>query len=214
MFESLSRPELQSLSEKAFEKQFAKREVIFQEGDKSLFIYTIAEGQVKSTKYTADGKEVIMEILGRCDMIGQVVILGTGTYDYSASALTEVLTLVIKREDLLAVLKKNGEMSLKIIEALSIRLKDTQNKLQEFVSEKVEQRIARTLLMLLARSGKEIAFTRQEIASMVGTTIETAIRVTSRFKEAKIIETARGIINVIKKEKLELIAEGAPIKFR
>ena len=214
MFESIGQADLQSLSNKAIEKNFKKGDIIFKEGDSNIFVYIISDGQVKSAKYTADGKEAITEILGKCDVMGQVVILGKASYDYSASALTDTSALLIKRDDFLAVIKKNSELALKLIESLSSRLKETQNKLQEFVSEKVEQRIAKALLMLKGRMGDEIPFTRQEIANMVGTTIETAIRVTSRFKEAKIIDSVRGKIMILNEQKLKVMAEGMPIKFR
>ena len=96
--------------------------------------------------------------------------------------------------------------------ALGKRLRAAQEKIEEFVNDKVEQRIAKLLIALSARMGSEIPFTRQEIAGMVGTTIETTIRVTSRFKEAKVIRTTRGNIIIIDKQKLGLLAEGPPLE--
>ena len=96
---------------------------------------------------------------------------------------------------------------------LGKRIRNLQEKVQDFFSDKVEQRIAKLLLKLTAKMGKEIPFTRQDIAAMVGTSIETAIRVTSRFKEAGILKSSRGKLLIVNLEKLGIIAEGPPIKF-
>jgi CRP/FNR family transcriptional regulator len=76
--------------------------------------------------------------------------------------------------------------------------------------EKVEQRLARTLLMLCIKLGPTLPFTRQEIADMVGTTTETAIRVMSHLKDRGIIRSTRGKTVIIDELKLRLISEGLP----
>jgi len=74
----------------------------------------------------------------------------------------------------------------------------------------VEQRLARTLLMLSAKLGSTLPFTRQEIADMAGTTTETAIRITSQLKERGIIGSVRGKIIILNETKLKLLSEGPP----
>ncbi len=66
----------------------------------------------------------------------------------------------------------------------------------------MEQRIAGVLLMLHDKLGPELPFTRQEIADMSGTTVETAIRIMSRLTEEGIIKSTRGRIKVADGEKL------------
>ena len=66
------------------------------------------------------------------------------------------------------------------------------------------------MLMLSSKIGPTLPFTRQEIADMVGTTIETAIRVMSQFKDRGIISSVRGKVTILDKEKLRLLSEGYP----
>jgi CRP/FNR family transcriptional regulator, nitrogen oxide reductase regulator len=72
------------------------------------------------------------------------------------------------------------------------------------------QRVAAVLVMLQGKMGAELAFTRQEIADMAGTTLETAIRILSQFKEQGIIDSSRGQIIVLDIQRLKLLSEGAP----
>ena len=64
--------------------------------------------------------------------------------------------------------------------------------------------------MLSLKLGLTLPFTRQELANMAGTTIETAIRVMTRLKDRGIIRSVRGKVIILDKEKLRLLSEGAP----
>lgn len=212
LFGSLSDREKSKVLAISVQKEFERGDIIAQEGDKSGFVYIVTEGQVKGTRFTSDGRELILEILGHCDMIGQVAAIANEPYYYTAIALTKATVNMIKKEEFMELLRLNPGIANKTFMALGKRLRAAQAKIEEFVSDKVEQRIAKVLVALSGRMGNEIPFTRQEIASMVGTTIETAIRVTSRFKEAKVIKTTRGKIQIIDKQKLALLADGPPLE--
>jgi len=212
MFGSLSEKERNKILSLSVQKEFNRGDIIAQEGDRSSHVYIIAEGQVKGARFTSDGREIILEVFGNCDMIGPVAAISNEPYYYTAIALTKVTVNMIKKEDFLEMLRVNPFIANKTFVALGKRLRAAQEKIEEFISDKVEQRVAKILMALSARIGPEIPFTRQEIAGMVGTTIETTIRVTSRFKEAKVIKTTRGKITIIDRQKLSLLAEGPPIK--
>ena len=81
---------------------------------------------------------------------------------------------------------------------------------QDFRWLRVEQRLARTLLMLSSKLGPTLPFTRQEIADMAGTTTETAIRFMSRLKDGGIIRSVRGKTVILDETKLRLLSEGSP----
>jgi len=90
------------------------------------------------------------------------------------------------------------------------RLRDAQGRLRDLAGERVEQRLASVLLMLSTKLGLTLPFTRQEIANMVGTTTETAIRVMSYLKDRGIISSVRGKVIILDEEKLRLLGEGPP----
>jgi CRP/FNR family transcriptional regulator len=114
----------------------------------------------------------------------------------------------MRREDLLGFLSRSPEVSLKIINMLGGRLRDAMSRLRDLAGERVEQRIAGILLMLQDKLGPELPFTRQEIADMSGTTVETAIRVMSRLTEDGVIKSTRGKITVTAPDRLNHLSLG------
>ena len=99
---------------------------------------------------------------------------------------------------------------MRIINVLGERLRDAQSRLRDLAGERVEQRVASVLVMLSAKLGSTLPFTRQEIADMVGTTTETAIRVMSQLKSRGIISSVRGKVTILDEQKLRLLSEGHP----
>jgi CRP/FNR family transcriptional regulator len=116
----------------------------------------------------------------------------------------------VKREDLLSFLADHPQVALRIINVLGERLREAQSRLRDLASERVEQRLASVLLMLSAKLGLTIPFTRQELADMVGTTTETVIRIMTSLKQRKIVRTVRGKVIILNEEKLRLLSEGPP----
>ena len=143
-------------------------------------------------------------------MVGGVAVFENQPYPASAQAVIETKVLGIKREDFISFLNSRPQVVLRIISVLSERLIVAQARLGDLAGEKVEQRLARTLLMLSIKLGPTLPFTRQEIADMVGTTTETAIRVMSHLKDRGIIRSTRGKTVIIDELKLRLISEGPP----
>jgi CRP/FNR family transcriptional regulator len=116
----------------------------------------------------------------------------------------------VKKEDFLSFLTNRPQVALRIISVLGGRLRDAQGRLRDLAGERVEQRLASILLMLLAKLGSTLPFTRQEIADMVGTTTETAIRVMSILRDRGVIRSVRGKVVILDEQKLRLLSEGLP----
>ncbi|MCX6013673.1 MAG: Crp/Fnr family transcriptional regulator [Chloroflexi bacterium] len=116
----------------------------------------------------------------------------------------------IKNQDFVKFIGEHPQVALKIINVLSSRLREAHGRLRDMASERVQQRIARILLMLRTKFGDALPFTREEIADMSGTTTETAIRTMSNLKERGIIGSTRGKITVLDETKLRLLSEGPP----
>ena len=210
IFSSLSGDELAELSALVVPRSFASGEFVFWEGDAPEWVYLVAEGRVKVVKHSSSGKEFIIAFFGSGEMFGEVAVFEDKPYPASAQAIAETKVLGIKREDFWSFLTSRPQVALRIINVLGGRLRDAQSRLKDLASERVEQRLAQTLLMLSSKLGATLPFTRQEIADMAGTTTETAIRVMSRLKERKIIRSVRGKIIILDETKLKLLSEGPP----
>ena len=174
------------------------------------WFYIIAEGKVKALKNSSLGKEFIIAFFGPGEMFGEVAVFENKPYPASAQAMSQTKVLAIKREDFLSFLATHPQVALRIINVLGGRLRDAQGRLRDLAGERVEQRLARTLLMLSSKIGSTLPFTRQEIADMTGTTLETAIRIMSRLRDRGIIRSTRAKIIITDETKLRLLSEGPP----
>jgi len=210
IFSSLNDDELGELAELSIERSFMPNEFIFWDGDAPEWFYIIAEGKVKVLKHSSLGKEFIIAFFGPGEMFGEVAVFENKPYPASAQAVTETKVVGVKRDKFLSFLANRPQVALRIINVLAGRLRDAQGRLRDLAGERVEQRLASVLLMLSAKLGPTLPFTRQEIAETVGTTTETAIRVMSHLKDRGIIRSVRGEVIILNEEKLRLLSEGPP----
>lgn len=210
IFSNLNDDELSELATLSVEHSFMPDEFIFWDGDTPEWFYIVAEGQVKVLKHSSSGKEFIIAFFGPGEMFGEVAVFENKPYPASAQAVTEIKVIGVKKDAFLSFLANRPQVALKIISVLGERLRDAQGRLRDFAGERVEQRLAGVLLMLSAKLGPTLPFTRQEIADVAGTTIETTIRVMSTLKNRGIIRSARGKVIILDEQKLRLLSEGPP----
>jgi len=210
IFYSLNDDELSELAELSIERSFMSNEFIFWDGDAPEWFYIIAEGKVKVLKYSSLGREFTIAFFGPGEMFGEVAVFENKPYPASAQTVAETKVVGIKRDKFLSFLANRPQVALKIINVLAGRLRDAQSRLRDLAGERVGQRLANVLLMLSAKLGSTLPFTRQEIAEMVGTTTETVIRVMSNLKDRGIIHSVRGKVIILDEEKLRLLSEGPP----
>jgi CRP/FNR family transcriptional regulator len=202
--------ELSELAKLAVEHSFMPNEFIFWDGDEPEWFYIVAEGRVKVLKHSSSGKEFVIAFFGPGEVFGEVAVFEGKPYPASAQAVAKTRVVGIRRADLLTFLASRPQVALSIINVLGERLRDAQSRLRDLAAERVEQRLASVLLMLSSKIRLTLPFTRQEIADMVGTTTETAIRILSQLRERGIVSSTRGKIIIRDTEKLRLLSEGPP----
>jgi len=211
IFSSLNKDELSGLAGLAIERSFQADGFIFWEDDEPDYFYVIAEGRIKVIKHSSSGKEFIIAFFESGEMFGEVAVFEGKPYPASAQAISATNVLGIRRRHFLDFLATRPQVAMRIINILGGRLRDAQGRLKDLAGERVQQRLARILLMLASRMGLTIPFTRQELADMAGMTTETAIRLTSQLKERGIISSVRGQLIIVDEAKLRALAEGPPI---
>jgi CRP/FNR family transcriptional regulator, nitrogen oxide reductase regulator len=211
IFSGLNDGDLNALSKLAVSRSFKAGEFIFWEGDAPVQFYVIASGRVKVLKHSSLGKEFVVAFFAIGDVFGEVAVFESRPYPASVQAVSDTEALGIGRDKFLSFLSGHPEVSLRIINMLGGRLRDAQNRLNALAGERAEQRVAKTLMMLSSKLGQSLPFTRQEIADMSGTTMETTIRVMSRMKRAGIIHSHRGKTDILDEIKLGRLSEGPPL---
>ena len=197
------------------EKRFGKDDYIFFEGDPSSWLGVILEGRVKIIKHSGAGKDVVLDVISPGEMLGEAAASNGKPYPATAQAMEPTVVASIYREDFLRLLKQYPALALGLIEELGRRLREAQETIKSMAVERVERRIARILLKLAATTGSsseegiviELPLTRQDIAEMAGTTVETTIRTMSKFRKKGLVQTKRGRVMILEPHQLVKIAE-------
>lgn len=210
IFSGLDDDQLASLADISLERSFDVDEFVFWEDDSPEWFYIIATGRIKAVKHSTSGKDLIVSFFGPGEVFGEVAVFENKPYPASSQVVEKVSLIGFKRDDFLKFLTEHPQVALRIINMLSGRLRTAQGRIRDLAGERVQQRLARTLLMLSSKLGKTLPFTREEIADMAGMTTETVIRQMSNLKDRGIVSSNRGEIAIIDEQKLKLLAEGPP----
>ena len=214
IFRRLSSEDRQRLAATAQVREFQKGSILFSEGDESHSLYTLVTGRVKITKTTVRGTDIILEIFGPGDPVGAVAAYESRPYPATATALELTTCLLIPRQAFFALLESYPTMVRGLLVGLTHRLVELTNRLAELSGGRIESRIARLLLKLADETGQKrpdgtfipLALSRQEIADMVGTTIETSIRIMSRWGKDEVVRTEKDGFVILDRANLEAVA--------
>jgi CRP-like cAMP-binding protein len=215
VFRRLAARDLHTIAQAAAIRRFEKGERIFEEGAPSDVFYTIASGRVKIFKTLASGKDVILEVFGSGDPLGALAVYDGRPFPASAVALEETACVVIPRPTFFRLLEEHPSLVRGLMLGLTMRLVELTNRLAEISGTRVEPRFARLFLKLAADQGRPerggtfipIALSRQELADMTGTTIETAIRIMSRWGKEEIVRTDKDGFVLLDRDAVEATAQ-------
>lgn len=214
IFRRLTPDDRRRLADVATLRQFDKGGALFSEGDRSDLLYTVVSGRVKVFKVTPRGTDVILEIFGPGDPVGAVAVYESRPYPASAVALEPTTCFVIPRQAFFALLEAHPTMVRGLLVGLTHRLVELTNRVMELSGGRIEARLARFLLKLADDMGHRqengtfipMALSRQELADMIGTTIETSIRIMSRWGKENVVRTEKDGFVLVDRAALESIA--------
>ncbi|MBI3047730.1 MAG: Crp/Fnr family transcriptional regulator [Acidobacteria bacterium] len=214
IFRRLSAEDRQRLAAVATVRTFDRGDYLFREGDASDILFTVVSGRVKVFKTTARGTDLILEIFGPGDPVGAVAVYESRPYPASAVALEPATCVLIPRQTFFALLETYPSLVRGLLTGLTHRLVELTNRLTELSTGRVDARLARFLLKLADTMGQPtpagtfipLPLSRQELADMIGTTIETAIRVMSRWGKDGLVRTEKEGFLIQDRPGLETIA--------
>ncbi len=215
LFAALSDDQIAAMADRFRADHFALDTFIFLEGDEADRLWVIRDGQVKIVKYNAEGQENILEVILPGEMFGGAGILFP-QHPATAVAMTETTTLSISRPEYLQLVRQYPDIALRIITILGERLRAAMH-MRALSTERVDTRLAHILLKLCNKVGEQtdqgvkinLPLSRQDLADMTGTTIETAIRIMSKFrKEGLVFTEPGGYIVVTDCERMRQLSAG------
>lgn len=214
VFRRLSADDRRKVAQAAAIRRFGKGEVIFEQEAPSDAFYTIATGRVKIFKMLPSGKDLILEVFGAGDPLGAVAAYDGRPFPASAQALEETTCVVIPRAAFFRLLEDHPSLVRGLMLGMTVRLVELTNRLAELSGARIESRLARLFLKLAREMGRAerdgifipLALSRQELADMTGTTIETCIRIMSRWGKQNVVRTDKDGFVVLDRAALEATA--------
>ena len=199
IFSDLSPSDLNKIAERMVLRTFTKGQMILLEDDLGQTFFVIAEGSVKITRLSDDGREVILAMLGEADFFGEMSLLDGAGRSANVVALEAAEVLTLARNDFLEILQEYPKISISLLEELTQRIRKSDQQIESLSLSDVEQRIGITLIRLAEELGtikrgsvkiKNLPY-QQDIANMAGTSRETVSR-TFKLLEEKGLVTREG----------------------
>ncbi len=189
-------------------KEYKKKEIIFHEEDPANYLYFLERGKVRLFKKNESGKEFTIGLSKPGDFIGYMPLLKNCNHTDSAVAMEDITVFRIHKEDFNKLMYKNQEITYAFIKILSGSLITKEEEILNLAYNSVRKRMADGLLLLHKRYQRDeedrfsIAIPREDLASMAGTSSESAIRALSAFKEEKLIQIKGSEITILDLEGL------------
>ncbi|MGC1205483.1 MAG: Crp/Fnr family transcriptional regulator [Flavobacteriaceae bacterium] len=192
---SLTKDELMRVSNCKTSKTIKKGTVLFEEGESINGVYCVKDGICKLSKLSENGKDQIVKMVVKGQLIGQRSLVIDETSNLQATALNDMEVCFIPKSEIVADLQKNPKFSYDMLQDMARDLKEADDIIVNMAQKSVRQRLAETLIYIHDSFGKNpdgtlsVLLSREDFANIVGTATESAIRVLSQFKKEGMIST-------------------------
>lgn len=206
-----------SATERASLVEGARGETVYAEGGPATTLYFVVRGVLKLIRTLDRGRDVIVDLAGRGDVIAEAALSDDAAYDTGAVCVHPSTILALPREDVLHLIESQPEAIRTMVAWLNDCVRRAQRRVEDLAVFGVRQRIARHLLRMAEWTGRStaggdivvpVALSRRELAALVGTTMETAIRIMSTLRREGLVEPGRCGIVLKDRAALAAVASG------
>jgi CRP-like cAMP-binding protein/FixJ family two-component response regulator len=203
---------LQDISKDRKTRPVERKEVLFHEGDEMRHVPFLVNGKVRTFKINNDGKEFVTGLHVPGDFIGYMGLLENGHAMETAEAMEDCEVALVPREDLMRLLYRDRDVSMRLIRMLTHDVSEKQERLLQLAYASVRQRVAQALMQLHDRFSAQdstdlgVRISRDDLATIVGTATESLIRCLTDLKDEGLISTQGRDIRITDRRKLERVA--------
>jgi CRP/FNR family cyclic AMP-dependent transcriptional regulator len=188
---------------------------IFQKGDPGGSLMAVVSGRVKICTYSADGKELVLNIIDRGGLFGELALLDGQPRSADAVAIEAAELLVLERNRLMPFLTANPDIASRMIAVLCQRVRQTSEALEDALLRDAPSRVARGLLRLAGTFGKpeagglrlDIKLSQQQIGNLIGISRESINKLLVEWTRAEILAVNNGYITIVDRDALENLSE-------
>lgn len=192
---SLTRDELMRVSACKTGKFYKKGQIIFEEGEVLNGVYCVKSGVCKLTKLSENGKDQVVKLVVKGDLLGKRSLVSDQKTNLSAVALNDMEMCFIPKSEIIDDLSKNPKFTMDVLREMANDLRESDVSLVNMAQKSVKRRMAEILMYIHDNFGTDnegylsIVLSREDYASIVGTATESAIRILSQFKKEDLIST-------------------------
>ncbi|CAA0219079.1 Crp/Fnr family transcriptional regulator [Tenacibaculum maritimum] len=208
---SLTKDELIRISGCKTSKTIKKGEVLFDEGEHINGVFCVRDGICKVSKMSDNGRDQIVHLIKKGDLLGERSLINNEASNLKAVAVNDMKVCFIPKEEIIKDLENNPKFTMDVLKNMALSLKNADNVIVDMAQKTVKQRLAATLLYLDERFEKDdngaikVHFSREDIANVIGTATESAIRLLSEFKKKEVIGLKGKSITILDKKELQSI---------
>ncbi|MEA3335470.1 MAG: Crp/Fnr family transcriptional regulator [Chloroflexota bacterium] len=189
---------------------------LFHQEDSVDACFFMLTGRVRLAQLTPGGKQVIVDIISPERYFGLFVAIAGMTHPVSAETIEDSTVYCWETETVRELMLQFPRVALNSVELIAKRFVRLQGRVQKLATERVEQRVAHTLLDISRFVGKEIengamidlALSHQDLAEMAGTNIYSVSRVLRKWEHDDIVSIGRQRILLRNPDHLRLLVEG------
>lgn len=194
LFAGMSPVELGAIAEFTVIKSVAKGSYLFHEGDPSNGFYLVQTGAINVHRVNAVGKEQVIHVFRAGETFAEGTLATDKGYPADARAVEESQVMLVQRNGMLALLRRQPEFALRMLGSMSAHLRILVAQLEDLMLKDVETRLANWLLKRCPNTESEKPFrielpmTKRVLASELGTVGETFSRTLAKFREQELID--------------------------
>ena len=211
LFMGLSQVDLSNIADVTVLKSLEKDEYLFHEGDPAQGFYVVQRGSINIHRVNAAGKEQMIHVFRAGDSFAEVALATERGYPADARALEPSQVLLIQKIGILALLKRQPELALRMLGSMSSHLRVLVGQLEDLTLKDVETRLANWLVKRCPDPQSEtpvsieLTMTKRVLAAELGTISETFSRTLAKFREQKLITVKGKIVTVLSPKKLNAL---------
>jgi CRP/FNR family transcriptional regulator, cyclic AMP receptor protein len=209
LFSELSSEDVERISRVAVPRSYPKGVRVFHEGDHSDACYIVRSGDLRVTREHPDGRAIALATLGPGDIFGELAMLDGEARSASVEALSDCELLALPAGDVRRLLRGSSEITVKLVVALTRRLRDANERIARQSFQTVPSRVAGVLSQLIAeeaalegREGVTIRMTQADLAQLAGTSRESVSRFLAVLDRARVVRVGRGRVTVLEPRRL------------
>ena len=211
LFTGLPLPDLENIAAVTVLKSLGKGEYLFREGGPAHGFYIVQRGAINVHRVSAGGKEQVIHVFRAGESFAEVALASEAGYPADARALEPTQVLLVQKDGILALLKRQPELALRMLGSMSSHLRVLVGQLEDLTVKDVETRLANWLVKRCPNPQSEtpvkieLTIAKRVLAAELGTVGETFSRTLAKFRGQKLLTVKGKTVTVLSPAKLSAL---------